>query len=145
MRTLPQLANAGCTVGTTSLAGFILELALMVRRSTGRVRELFPSCQGQRSRLPGKGSCASTKFFKESLTSAGTMRTTLTSFWFGRGPDSPRLYFQDNSFWNRSEKPRSSELSYKDANLHLTKKCGTGFQKAAQCQPYLSIETSLHI
>ena len=102
--------NAGCTVDTTSLAGFILKL---VRRwvltcvvndrrpsfqctpltttsgpcvhsapaalySTRRV-EPFPSCQGQRSRLPGKGSYASTKIFEENSTSAGTMRTTLTS------------------------------------------------------------------
>ena len=36
-------------------------------------------------------------------------------------------------------------MRHKDANLHLTKKCGAGFQKAAQYQPYLSIETSLHI
>ena len=85
---LPQLTNAGCTVDTTSFAGFILELVLVVRRlvftcvvndrrpsfqrtplattsgpcvhsapaalqSTGRVRELFPSCQGQQIRFPG--------------------------------------------------------------------------------------------
>ena len=31
VRTLPQLTNAGCTVDTTSLAEFILELVLMVR------------------------------------------------------------------------------------------------------------------
>ena len=31
-RALPQLTNAGCTADTTSLAGLILELALMVRR-----------------------------------------------------------------------------------------------------------------
>ena len=96
VRTLPQLTNAGC--GHHQLGRVILELALMVHRlvftcvvndrrpslqctplattsGPGRVCELFPSCQGQRSRLPGKGSYASTKFFKENSTSARTTQT----------------------------------------------------------------------
>ena len=36
---------------------------------------------------------------------------------------------------------RAQLMRHKDANLHLT----AGFQKAALYQPYLSIETSLHI
>ena len=31
---------------------------------------------------------------------------------------------------------RAQLMRHKDANLHLAKKCGTGFQKAAQYQPY---------
>ena len=44
----------------------------------------FVNCFQVVKRLPGKGSYASTKVFEENSTSAGTMRTTLTSnVWLG--------------------------------------------------------------
>ena len=77
--------------------------------------ELFPSCQSQRSRLPGQGSYASTKFFEENSSSAGTTQTTLTSYWFGWGPGSPSLQKQDNSFWKPLRKNLGARTPPNDA------------------------------
>ena len=93
---------------------------LATTSGSGRVCELFPSCQGQRSRLPGKGSYASTKFSRRTRQAQGRCKQLLRANGLAGDPTHPGFTSRIILSGKRSEKTlelRARLMRHKDANL----------------------------